>query len=186
MRRCQLLLDLTHNWKRYSMQIFKCEWHPRSYPRSWPSGATAERRRVAALLWSGGGAGLASLDWLLQLSEILRAVNTRPECQQWGREITDRQLRYRTQWQFLWNKATGEDHTALIQDCSKKGWGKFKLRKTVGMSVVRWWANCTIPPAAVSPAPTFQHQPLQQPNNNNSSSAQQQSPQHLVQLWAVA
>ena len=91
-----------------------------------------------------------------------------------GREITDRQLRYRLQWQFLWNKATGEDNTALIQDCSKKGLGEFKLCKTVGMSVVRWWANCTIPSRcqlssyiSTSATSAAQQQQQQQPPNSS-------------------
>ena len=58
------------------MQIFNAHDIQGAILDPGPSGATAAQRPVSALLWSGG-AGLASLDWLLQLSEILRAVNTR-------------------------------------------------------------------------------------------------------------
>ena len=138
-----LLNALTFD-KWHLMQIFNAHDIQDSILDPGPSGATAAQRPVSALLWSGG-AGLASLDWLLQLSEILRAVNTLPVCYSDQREITDKQFRCRIQWEFPRSKAKGEGHSALIHGRVKKGLaGEFKLCKTVGMSVVRWWANCTI------------------------------------------
>ena len=91
-----------------------------------------------------------------------------------GEKLQTDNWTYRLQWQFPWNKATGEDQTALKQNCLKKGWGEFKLRKTVGMSVVRWWANCTIPSRcqlstyiSTSATSAAQQQRQQQPPNSS-------------------
>ena len=100
------------------------------------------------------------------------------------REITDRQFRYRIQWQFLRNKAKGEDHTALIHGRVKKGLGgEFKLFKTVGMSVVRWWANCTIPTQSAQRL-HFNISHFSSPTT--TTAAQQQSAQHLASCGAAA
>ena len=157
------------HWKRHSMQIFKCEWHPWSYPRSW---AQWRHCRAAA------GCGITVIRWRGPgFTGLVASVVRDPPCSEHpARVSTVMGEKLQTDnWDTDYSDSFSE---IKLQVRITQRWYKIVQKRVwVNLNFVKplEWVLCggeriAPSPAAVSSAPTFQHQPLQQPNNNNSSS----------------